>query len=339
MIEAPPPIWLPSPPAIVQWLPRVELGLRRVDGELAEDRLLWSRDVRDATPAELRSWLPREFRDVPDWAIEGMIPGPIGLFFGRSKTFTLIISGSSTTVQGDWNSADNRIDCIGAGGDGASGFANFGDPYGGGGGGGAAWARKANLTLTPSASVSYQVGTTGDTWYSASGTVLAKAGSNASAQTQGAGGSSGSSVGDSKSAGGNGGNGYSPGGAGNRGGGGGGGAGGPNGAGAAGSTATSGTGGAGGTADNGQGGAGASPSGNNGGVGTSGSSGGFNPSGATNAGPGGGGSGGVGSTPTSGGDGGAYGGGSAGGGGNASSGANGGTQGRGCIFLTNNVSL
>ena len=59
----------------------------------------------------------------------------------------ILTSGSTWTVPSDWNSANNKIECIGG-----SGF----DSYNSGGGG--AYAVKNNVALTVGASVAYSVG-------------------------------------------------------------------------------------------------------------------------------------------------------------------------------------
>ncbi len=62
-------------------------------------------------------------------------------------------TGNQTwTVPVDWNSANNTIECIGAGGDGGVQAGS------GGGGGGGAYAKVFNLSLTPGATITYSVG-------------------------------------------------------------------------------------------------------------------------------------------------------------------------------------
>lgn len=81
----------------------------------------------------------------------------------------LLTSGTTWTVPDDWNSANNTVECIGSGADGATS----------GGGGGGAWARKNNIALTPGATVSYQIGTPSatqsitDTWLGSTAIVKA----------------------------------------------------------------------------------------------------------------------------------------------------------------------
>ena len=79
---------------------------------------------------------------------------------GSTKTVTdgtkiiFLTTGTSWVVPNDWNSSNNTVECIGAGGGGDSGWENAG-------GGGGAYAKSVNLTLTPGASVTYQVGAGG----------------------------------------------------------------------------------------------------------------------------------------------------------------------------------
>lgn len=139
--------------------------------------------------------------------------------------------GSSWTVPSDWNSANNTIEVIGAGG------RSKGSNSGGGGGG--AYSKITNLALTPTASVSYQIGSGSvdadgasslrDTWFKSTSDVLAKGGSANTAGAGGAGGAASAGVGSVKYSGGAGGA-YQ--GAGEQVGGGGGGAAGPSGNGA-----------------------------------------------------------------------------------------------------------
>jgi hypothetical protein len=124
----------------------------------------------------------------------------------REKVIFLTTTGQNTwTVPDDWNSLDNSIACIGAGGDGASGSSDVGGRAGGGG----AWSLKSNVALSPNSSASYRVGSPSttesvrDTWFHSAGTVLAKGGQAGSQGGQG--GQTASGVGDSKTSGGNGG--------------------------------------------------------------------------------------------------------------------------------------
>jgi hypothetical protein len=123
-----------------------------------------------------------------------------------TKTIVLT-SGSSWTVPDDWNSANNTVHCIGGGGSG-----NGNDD--GSGGGGGAYSGKSNLTFTPGASVSYNVGlgatTTaadgGNTWFDgtslASCSVGAQGGSGGPENANAVGGQAVNGVGDVKFSGG-----------------------------------------------------------------------------------------------------------------------------------------
>ncbi len=153
------------------------------------------------------------------------------------KRIFLTTTGANTwTVPGDWNSANNTIECIGGG---ASGLrVGFIPIVALGGGGGGAYARISNLALTAGSSIDYTVGEGGtstdggDTWFNSSSfagsSVGAKGGKVctliSTVFTPGLGGSASESIGDVKYSGGNGGSN-------NGSGGGGGGAAGPNGAG------------------------------------------------------------------------------------------------------------
>lgn len=164
-------------------------------------------------------------------------------------TVIFVTSGTSWTVPSNWSST-NTIEVIGGGGGGDS-AANTGS----GGGGGGAYSKITNLSLTPSSSVTIQVGTGGAqdldgtaTWFNgatcAGASVCGDGGLQGLNAAGGTGGTTINSVGTTKFAGG-------AGGAGNTGGdtgGGGGGAGGPGGAGMNGGSgdATSASGGGGG---------------------------------------------------------------------------------------------
>lgn len=81
-----------------------------------------------------------------------------------------------------WNNTNNTVEVIGGGGGGAGGTSGGGAAPGDGGGGGA-YARTANITLTPEGKVNFQIGTAGaagtasgnggaggDTWFDGTGT-------------------------------------------------------------------------------------------------------------------------------------------------------------------------
>jgi hypothetical protein len=128
------------------------------------------------------------------------------------------VGQNAWTVPDDWNDTNNKIEVIGGGGAGSSGQNS------GGGGGGGAYARIANLNLTPGAHVLYQVGEAGakgffgkpggDTWFNSavgfvpscrSGiSVCANGGQPGFSHTGGVGGAMAKSIGATRYAGGNG---------------------------------------------------------------------------------------------------------------------------------------
>jgi hypothetical protein len=127
------------------------------------------------------------------------------LYCFKQPITIFLSSGSSWTVPADWNSSDNTIEAIGAGGDGTY-DAYWGNAYSGGGG---AYAKVTNLSLTPGGSVSYRIGAhggstgsgtspTANTWFKDGSTLVAAGGA-----TDGNGGTTGNSVGSTKYAGGN----------------------------------------------------------------------------------------------------------------------------------------
>lgn len=69
-----------------------------------------------------------------------------------------LTSGSAFTVPADWNSASNTIEVIGGGGGGGDDDQRSYGGFGGGGGGGGGYAKVSNVSLTPGATLSYQVG-------------------------------------------------------------------------------------------------------------------------------------------------------------------------------------
>lgn len=165
------------------------------------------------------------------------------------------------TQNGSWTCpvgvTSLQIECWGAGGGSSTGT------DGEGGGGGGAYSIETALVVIPGTTYTANVGQAGtpgvaggDTWFSATGAVLAKGGAAGSGTTGGAGGASASGVGDTKFSGGAGGDGV----AGNSGGGGGGAGAGTGAVGGAGTAASGGAGGAGGiaTAGGGTGGTGGS---------------------------------------------------------------------------------
>lgn len=80
----------------------------------------------------------------------------------------ILTSGTSWTVPADWNSADNKVECIGAGFRGGST-----------GGGGGAYAKKSNVSFAAGSSIGYQIGAasidtpTAQTWFGSTSTVMA----------------------------------------------------------------------------------------------------------------------------------------------------------------------
>ena len=140
-------------------------------------------------------------------------------------TVIFLTTGSSSpwTVPSDWNSANNTIEVLGAGGGAGNGQNGVSYPAGGGGG---AYSKIANLSLTPSGSVVFQVGAAGtspatqntngvaggDSWFNGASlgasSVGAKGGGGGVVgvpATGGSGGASGSGVGTTKNSGGQGG--------------------------------------------------------------------------------------------------------------------------------------
>jgi hypothetical protein len=214
-----------------------------------------------------------EWADLPlmyDFATQRLLVSPTG-------------SLQTDIVPSDWNSANNSIQTIGAGGSGAAVDTNGNRNVTGGGGG--AWNRAVNVALTRGASASYQIGAGGaavtqatagasagnaggDTWYNGStlggSNVGSKGGAGGQVATNGgAGGDGPSGIGSSNNSGGRGGNSTNVSGQNATGGGG---AGGPHGAGSNGGDATGiNVATAGGSGDAGSGGAGGA---NTGGAGT-----------------------------------------------------------------------
>lgn len=166
--------------------------------------------------------------------------------------FTVVQDFTYTTT---WvcpaNTTSLQIECWGGGGGGGGGDSGA-TTTGGTGGGGGAYSKETALSVTAGTSYTVTVGANGtggpvdgvataggDSWFSTSGTVLAKGGGGGTRNNGavGTGGAAGSGVGDVKTSGGNGGSASTPGG------GGGGGAGGDNGSGGVGGNASSGVGG------------------------------------------------------------------------------------------------
>jgi hypothetical protein len=116
-----------------------------------------------------------------------------GITNNSQTEYILLTSGTSWTVPKDWNSSNNTIEAVGAGGAGN---------YNTGGGGGGAYAKITNLSLTAGNSITYQAGSAKDSYFNgsscAAASICAKAASGIT------GGSASSSVGTVKYAGGNG---------------------------------------------------------------------------------------------------------------------------------------
>lgn len=289
-------------------------------------------------------------------------------------TQVFLTSGTTWTVPADWNNGASTIECLGSGGDGATGTTNT---RSGGGGGGGAYAKITNRAFPIGAVLTIQIaahGSSNATFFkdNSSTTILScDFGSSASGSTAGTGGGT-NSIGDTKVSGGNGVGGVA---VANRGGAGGGGSGGlVGGGGAAGAgpnnTAGGGGGGGGRSAASTSGSVGSATNGGNGGDGPAGTghgvggSTGVVPTNGTAGGGGGGGApfvgdavGGAGSCDTTwdsshgicgggaggagnatavgaGGNAGTYGGGGGGGGDSASTAGAGGTGGSGIIVIT-----
>lgn len=232
------------------------------------------------------------------WWWDGIIP------WTAVTTSFVATTGSSQSwsVPSDWNSSSNTVEGIGCGG---SGFHSGG---GAGGGGAGAYAIAHNVSLTPSGTATYNIGTAGnnvDTMFVSTSILVAKAGTTATSATGGAGGAAASCIPTT---------GAFSGGSGatdpnSQCGGGGGGAAGPGGAGkGGGSTSSGGAGGGGGGANGGTSSAGSAGSSSTGGNGGNGSGGSGHGNGSTTTGGaataatgGGGGGGGGGGSPSTGG--------------------------------------
>lgn len=171
-------------------------------------------------------------------------------------TQVFIVSGTSWTVPADWNSADNIVETIGAGGGGQTANSS----YAGSGGGGGAYSKITNLSLTAGNAVTIQVGAGGsagsvgaNTWFNGTSVITSSVGATGGGgganNSGGAGGAAASGVGTIRYSGGSGGTDNSN----PFGGGGGGGAAGPNGAGSVGAGSTADTFGGGGGGGNGGG--------------------------------------------------------------------------------------
>ena len=85
------------------------------------------------------------------------------LYKPKAHAQIFLTTGSTWTVPTDWVNSNNSIEVIGAGGGGGGAFqqstGNGGE--GGGGGGGGGYSKALNVTLTPGATVSINIGTAG----------------------------------------------------------------------------------------------------------------------------------------------------------------------------------
>jgi hypothetical protein len=119
----------------------------------------------------------------------------------KSTKFQAITSGASFVTPADWNNANNKVHCIGAGANGLVGSGTGGNAFGKAGGGGGAYAAKNNMTL--SGTVVCQIGAANsgtDTFVTNAATLNA----DAAAVSSATGGLLANCVGDVKFAGGNG---------------------------------------------------------------------------------------------------------------------------------------
>jgi hypothetical protein len=114
-------------------------------------------------------------------------------------TQIILVSGATWNVPSDWNSANNSIEGIGAGGNGAA-PPTAGNAGAAAGGGGGEYRKASNVTLTPSSTVDINIpsggagsGANGAWIKNGGGTIVmeAKNGGNASTVTAGAGGTGG----------------------------------------------------------------------------------------------------------------------------------------------------
>ncbi len=84
-----------------------------------------------------------------------------GTDIGGGQCRAFLTSGTSWSVPSDWNSSSNSIEVIGGGGGGAGPYVNDPTYSAGSGGGGGGYSKTTNVSLTPSGSVTYAVGSAG----------------------------------------------------------------------------------------------------------------------------------------------------------------------------------
>ena len=137
------------------------------------------------------------FQEIRRWQIASDVTCGFGTDIGGGVCRGYITSGTTWNVPSDWNSSDNSIEAIGAGGNGGIAVANTSS---GGGGGGGEYRKATNVSLTASSTVDINVpsggaGSAADgAWLkNNAGTIVveAKNGGNASGVTAGAGGTGG----------------------------------------------------------------------------------------------------------------------------------------------------
>lgn len=135
-----------APPAIVE----IKFGINE-----QQDRLSLPRDFRDASLDEIIPYLPADLRQMPRWALQGMLLVPIIGFSAQVKS-TRFITSTSTSTQTDnvdaaWNSANNTIQIV----------SHAGSPSSSGAGGGG-YAKVVNGTLTPGGTATFRLAPAGN---------------------------------------------------------------------------------------------------------------------------------------------------------------------------------
>jgi hypothetical protein len=226
-LDLPPPIWLPPAPAIIRARPVTPFRFIINDGKeqdcgpcLPRDLAAMPRTLRATVAArDIRPYLPEPYRRLSDGLIASLVANigglPGVLMAGGIKTAWLYTASGTFSAPGYWNSTDNIIHALGAGGNGQaptlSGLVP-GNYYGGAGGGGAAWAALVNAVLTLFNTYTATVGTGhGDSsWFDSIATLLAVGGGDGGAVSGGSapggsGGDKASCVGNLKNSGGDGG--------------------------------------------------------------------------------------------------------------------------------------